>query len=517
MSGFNPGNTVLEVSNNKIKKTELFGNTQEKIEKQHKLGKLTAKERLDLLLDSNSFLEVDALASSPFLKEKLYSDGVIAGMGKINGQQVAVYAQDFTIKGGSLGKRHAEKICKIMDMAVKVGCPIIGIIDSGGARIDEGVHALSGYGQIFKRNTNYSGIVPQISVILGPCAGGATYSPALTDFIFTTHGISNMFITGPAVIEQVLHQKISKDELGGAYVHAEKSGVAHFIAQNEIECFDQLKQLLSYLPANYLAPAPTTAHEHEEIDGSLISSIVPQNFSQGYDIRDIINTIFDTESFLEIQESFATNIVIGFARLNSNVVGIVANQPLVKAGVIDIDASCKAARFISFCDAFSIPIISLVDVPGFLPGIQQEHAGIIRHGAKLIYAYAAATVPKITLILRKAFGGAYIVMGSKELGADFNFAWANSQIAVLGAKSAVAILHHTEIKNTPDEQKDTVCKIFEENYTQEFLNPNIAAEHGYIDSIIEPTQTRQTLVLALESAQNKVEIPPKRKHGNIPL
>jgi acetyl-CoA carboxylase carboxyltransferase component len=502
-----------------MNRSETFGTSQDKIEKQHKLGKLTARERLESLLDHQSFQEIDALACSPFLKEKFYSDGVIAGMGKINGQQVAIYAQDFTIKGGSLGKRHAEKICKVMDMAVKVGCPIIGIIDSGGARIDEGVHALSGYGQIFSRNVRYSGVVPQLSIILGPCAGGATYSPALTDFIFTAAGISNMFITGPAVVEQVLHQKISKDELGGAQVHTQKSGVAHFIAQNETDCFDQLKQLLAYLPANYLSPAPRLSPEEIDltVEDSDIFDLVPQNFSQGYDIRNFINFIFDLESFFEVQENFATNIVIGFARLNGHVVGIVANQPAVKAGVIDIDASCKTSRFILFCNAFSLPIISLVDVPGFLPGVDQEHQGIIRHGAKLIYAYAIATVPKITLILRKAFGGAYVVMGSKELGADFNFAWPNAQIAVLGAKGAVAILYHTELKNAPEDQKEKIAQDLEAKYAQEFMNPLIAAEYGYIDAIIEPAQTRQALISALENSLNKVETLPKHKHGNIPL
>jgi len=505
------------IGKQKIKKIDILGGNQDRIDKQHKLGKLTARERLDVLLDQESFSEIDQFACSQFLKEKFYTDGVVAGMGRINGQQVAVYAQDFTIKGGSLGKRHAEKICKVMDSAVKVGCPIIGIIDSGGARIDEGVHALSGYGQIFMRNVRYSGVVPQISIILGPCAGGATYSPALTDFIFTTAGISNMFITGPAVVEQVLHQKIGKEELGGAMVHAQKSGVAHFVTQSEHECFDAVKQLLSYLPANYLASVARVeaGNDHDcQLD---LQELVPQNFSQGYDIRNLINVVFDLESFFEVHEYFAANIVVGFARLNGHVVGVVANQPMVKAGVIDIDASCKASRFIRFCDAFSLPIISLVDVPGFLPGVDQEHQGIIRHGAKLIYAYASATVPKITLILRKAFGGAYVVMGSKELGADFNFAWPDAQIAVLGAKGAVAILYHNELKNAPDDQKAQVMQSLEDKYNNEFMNPLIAAEFGYIDSIIEPAQTRQSLISALENSFNKIEITPKRKHGNIPL
>lgn len=489
---------------------------QDKIGRQHRLGKRTAQERLQSLLDPDSFQETDHLAVSHFLSEKFCTDGVITGFGKIDGNQIAVYAQDFTIKGGSLGKRHAEKICKVMDMAAKIGCPIIGIIDSGGARIDEGVHALSGYGQIFMRNARYSGIVPQISIILGPCAGGATYSPALTDFIFTTNNISNMFITGPQVVEQVLHQKVNKEELGGALVHARKSGVAHFIAKDEDECFEQVKQLLSYLPGNYLAN-PDVVNQDGQDNLINIQEIVPSNFSQGYDIRNFINTVFDVESFFEVHENFAQNIVVGFARLSGHVVGLVANQPLVKAGVIDIDASCKAARFIRFCDAFSLPIISLVDVPGFLPGVDQEHDGIIRHGAKLIYAYATATVPKITLILRKAFGGAYVVMGSKELGADFNFAWPYAHIAVLGAKGAVAILHRSEFEKAAPENREAMTKKLEEQYTKEFMNATIAAQHGYVDAIIQPDQTRQHLIRALEISQNKVEQPLKRKHGNIPL
>ena len=495
----------------------------QRAERQHKLGKKTAWERLDSLLDQESFEELDHLAKSPFLEEKFTTDGVITGFGTIHGRQVAVYAQDFTIKGGSLGKQHADKICKIMDMAAKIGCPIIGVIDSGGARIDEGVHALSGYGQIFARNVKYSGIVPQLSIILGPCAGGATYSPALTDFIFTTNNISNMFITGPQVVEQVLHQKVTKEELGGALVHAQKSGVAHFVTNNEDECLEQVKKLLSYLPQNYLSESDTNSnainHDSINLDFTELNpaEIVPQNFSQSYDIRNLIYSIFDSESFFEVHEYFATNIVVGFAQLNGKVVGLVANQPQVKAGVIDIDASCKAARFINFCDAFSIPIISLVDVPGFLPGVEQEHNGIIRHGAKLIYAYAAATVPKITLIIRKAFGGAYVVMGSKELGTDFNFSWPNAQIAVLGAKGAIAILHRSELANALPENKESLIQKLETEYEQEFMNPLTAAENGYIDAIIEPIKTRYHLIRALEILKNKVEQTPKKKHGNIPL
>ncbi len=517
---------------------------EQKTERQHKLGKKTAWERLEYLLDQESFEELDHLAKSLFLEEKFITDGVVTGFGTIQGRQVAVYAQDFTIKGGSLGKRHADKICKIMDMAAKVGCPIIGIIDSGGARIDEGVHALAGYGQIFMRNVKYSGIIPQISIILGPCAGGATYSPALTDFVFTTINTSNMFITGPQVVEQVLHEKVSKEELGGALVHAQKSGVAHFVANSEDECLEQVKRLLSYLPQNYLSePGAQENHQADfnltnldsasldstgfnpanlapmdlDTTGLLPTGLVPKNFSQGYDIRHLINSIFDSKSFFEVHEYFAPNIVVGFAKLDGKNIGLVANQPKVKAGVIDIQASCKAARFINFCDAFCIPIISLVDVPGFLPGVEQEHNGIIRHGAKLIYAYASATVPKITLILRKAFGGAYVVMGSKELGADFNFAWPNAQIAVLGAKGAIAILHRSEIEKALPENREALIQKLETQYEEEFMNPLTAAENGYIDAIIEPIKTRYHLIRAIEILKNKVELSAKKKHGNIPL
>jgi methylmalonyl-CoA decarboxylase subunit alpha len=486
-------------------------------EKQHKLGKKTAWERLESLLDQKSFEELDHFAKSLFLEEKFTTDGVITGFGTVRGKQVAVYAQDFTIKGGSLGKQHSDKICKIMDMAAKIGCPIIGIIDSGGARIDEGVHALAGYGQIFMRNVRYSGIIPQVSIILGPCAGGATYSPALTDFIFTVVNTSNMFITGPQVVEQVLHQKVTKDELGGALVHAQKSGVAHFVSNSEDECLEQVKKLLSYLPQNYLSETDIQENHHEYSIDQDPSDFVPQNFSQGYDIRNLIDSVFDVESFFEVHEYFATNIVVGFARLNGKSVGLVANQPQVKAGVLDIDSSCKAARFINFCDAFSIPIISLVDVPGFLPGIEQEHDGIIRHGAKLIYAYASATVPKITLIIRKAFGGAYVVMGSKELGADFNFAWPNAQIAVLGAKGAIAILHRSELEKALPENRKVLAEKLETEYEQKFMNPITAAENGYVDAIIEPIKTRFHLIRALEILKNKVEQLAKKKRGNIPL
>ena len=409
-----------------------------------------------------------------------------------------------------------------MDMASKIGCPIIGIIDSGGARIEEGIHSLAGYGDIFLRNVRYSGVIPQISIVLGPCAGGAVYSPALTDFIFTTKGISQLFITGPQVIKEVLHQTITKDELGGAQVHAEKSGLVHIVTDSEEECFEQVKRLLTYIPENYLSDPqqvfiPAQQQNNNE-DNIALTDVVPENSNKPYDVKKVINIIFDKNSFFELQETFAANIVIGFARLSGNVVGIVANQPFVKAGTLDIDASCKAARFIQLCDAFSIPLISLVDVPGYLPGIDQEHNGIIRHGAKLLNAYAQATIPKITLILRKAYGGAYIVMGSKHLGADFNFSWPTAQIAVMGSKGAVQILHRRQLKLCEtEEEKKIMQQELQKNYETEFLNPFTAAEFGYIDAIIEPNETRKRLANALEITLEKVEKLPKKKHGNVPL
>ncbi len=500
------------------KNLALLSGGQEKIEKQKQLGKLTARERIGLLLDENSFQETDQLVVAAFSDKKNYTDGVITGFGKINNQIVAIYSQDFTLNGGSLGKNHAKKIIKIMDMAAKIGCPIIGLLDSGGARIQEGIHALSGFGDIFFRNTRYSGVIPQISIILGPCAGGAVYSPALTDFIFTVENISQMFITGPSVIKETLHQDVTKDDLGGAIIHNTKSGVAHFLCKNEIECFEKVKKLLYYIPRNYLDQKETLDNYIEPENNQILDQLIPNNQNKSYDIKKVINTVFDKESFFEIQEFFAQNIVIGFATLSGKITGIVANQPMIMAGTIDIDASEKAARFIRFCDSFSIPIITLVDVPGFLPGIDQEHNGIIRRGAKLLYAYAQATVPKITLILRKAFGGAYIVMGSKQLGADFNFAFPNAQIAVLGANAAISILHEKTLKSEPNiEMRNQKHSNLLENYEKEFLTPYIAAEYGYIDEIIDPNETRNKLISALLICENKVEKLPAKKHGNIPL
>lgn len=503
----------------------LQGGTPERVERQVQSGKKTARERIRLLVDEGSFEEVDQLVVSSIMKEKMATDGVVTGFATVEGRKVAVYSQDFTIKGGSLGKNHAKKICKIMDLAAKIGCPIIGIIDSGGARIDEGIHALGGYGEIFIRNVRYSGVIPQISIVLGPCAGGAVYSPALTDFILTTEKISQLFITGPQVVKKVLHQDISKEELGGAAVHAKKSGVVHFLTKTEEECLETCKYLLSFLPSNYLSDPPTDVSDENKffparkIDESVdLENIVPQKQQEGYDIKTVIEKLVDQQSFLEVQKDHATNIVVGFARVEGHPVGIVANQPQVLAGALDIDSSCKGARFINFCDSFSIPLVSLVDVPGFLPGVEQEHGGVIRHGAKLLSAYAQATVPKITVILRKAFGGAYVVMGSKHLGADFVYAWPSAQIAVLGPQAAVAILRRKELKNTPNnEEKERLRDELEKEYTQTYLNPFIAAEHGYIDAIIEPNKTRAHLVKALEITREKVEKLPQKKHPNIPL
>ncbi len=496
-----------------LEQKALHGADSTRIERQKAAGKLTARERINLLLDQESFIETDQLAHSSLIPDPQPTDGVITGYGTVNGRTVALYSQDFTFKGGSLGARHAEKICKIMDMAAKIGCPVIGIIDSGGARIEEGIHALAGYGKIFARNAKYSGVIPQISLIVGPCAGGAVYSPALTDFVFMTKTISQMFITGPQVIQEVLHQTITKEALGGWEAHARLSGVAHCVYDTELDCFQALKELLSYLPSSYLDTPPAL---FAQSPGKMLMPL-PESAQAPYSVKDIINALVDDGSFFEIQALYAQNIVTGLARMGGACVGIVANQPQVKAGCIDIDASCKAARFVSFCDSFSIPIITLVDTPGYLPGIDQEHGGIIRHGAKLLYAYASATTPKITLILRKAFGGAYIVMGSKELGSDLNFAWPTAQIAVLGSKAGVTITHGKELAGLPDDARKIRQAELEAVYEETFLNPLQAAQSGYIDAIIQPDKTREQLIKAVSLLKDKVEKLPGKKHGNTPL
>jgi propionyl-CoA carboxylase beta chain len=498
-----------------------MGGGEERIEIQHQKGKLTARERIDLLLDKGSFHETDAFVvhrSTDFgLNEHTYpGDSVITGWGTIDGRLVYAFSQDFTVLGGSLGEVHAGKICKIMNLALQNGAPVIGINDSGGARIQEGVASLVGYADIFLQNTLASGIIPQISAILGPCAGGAVYSPALTDFVFMTRGTSNMFVTGPDVVKAVTHEEVSFEDLGGAAVHAEKSGVCHVAAESEADTLYLIRKLLSYLPQNYLDDPPFLPDGDDalRIDEAL-DSIIPEDPGKPYDVKEIIRRIVDNGQLFEIHEAFAQNIVVGFSRMGGHSVGIVANQPQVLAGVLDIDASEKAARFVRFCDAFNIPIITLVDVPGFMPGPTQEHGGIIRSGAKLLFAYCEATVPKVTIVLRKAYGGAYIVMSSKHLRGDINLAWPSAEIAVMGPDGAVNIVFRKEIEKASDPEQRKADLIRE--YREKFANPYVAAERGYLDDIIEPSETRPRLINALEMLQNKRDSNPAKKHGNIPL
>ncbi len=490
--------------------------------KQHSKGKLTAYERLDLLFDSGTFEEIDAFvtpADQPVefgRVEKSYGDGVIVGHGKVNGRLVFSYAQDFTIMGGSLGIVHARKIAKIQEMALKMGSPIIGLIDSGGARIQEGVASLSGYASIFHNIIHSSGIIPQISVILGPAAGGAVYSPALTDFVFMVNHTSYMFVTGPNVVKEVLNEDVTFEQLGGAEVHARKSGVAHLIYDDEENTILALKKFLSYLPSNNVENPPVVADDGSVPDiNKKLRDMIPDDPNKAYDVKDIILQIVDRNSFFEISELFAPNLITGFARLKGRTIGVVANQPKVLAGVLDIDSSTKGARFIRFCDAFNIPILTLEDVPGFLPGVDQEHGGIIRHGAKMLFAYSEATVPKITIILRKAYGGAFIVMNSKNLGGDFNFAWPSAEIAVMGPDGAVAVLYRRELAaaEDPAELKKELVK----KYRDKLANPFVADESGYIDEVIDPAVTRKKIVSALSALSNKWVKVPARKHGNMPL
>ena len=498
----------------------MAGGGEAAIAKHHAKGSYTARERINMLLDEGSFHEYDLFiqhSGRDFDMDKkiLPGDGVVTGTGTINGYPVCIYAQDFTVAGGSLGYMHAKKICKIMDHAMKLKTPIIGINDSGGARIQEGVNALSGYGEIFYRNTMASGVIPQISVILGPCAGGAVYSPALTDFVFVVDKISKMFITGPDVIKTVLGEEISQEDLGGARVHAEISGNAHFFAESEQECFDQIKSLFTYIPWNSDKKAESFSPKKPRAKEYKISSVFPSDPATPYDVRNIIRSIVDNSDFLEVQELFAPNIVIGFARINGDTVGFVANQPIALAGVLDCNSSDKAARFIRFCDAFNIPLVTLEDLPGYLPGIDQEHAGVIRHGAKVLYAYSEATVPKITVILRKAYGGGYIAMCSNHLKADFVFAWPTAEIAVMGPEGAANIIFRSEIMKSEDPEKTRKEKI--EEYKQKFANPYVAASYGYVDAIIQPNETRDYLVHALEVCKNKVQENPRKKHGLPPF
>jgi propionyl-CoA carboxylase beta chain len=513
-------NDKLNFLNNKEQELLLAGG-QHRIDAQHKKGKLTARERIELLLDAGTFEELDKFVthrSTEFglEKEQYLGDGVITGYGKINGRLVYVFSQDFTVFGGSLSETHAEKICKIMDLATKVGAPVVGLNDSGGARIQEGVVSLGGYADIFHRNVLSSGVIPQISAIMGPCAGGAVYSPAMTDFTLMVENTSYMFVTGPNVVKTVTHEVVSSEELGGAMTHASKSGVTHFTAKNEVECIQQLRQLLSYIPQNNQEKTPKKIYEkNNTVIRTALNTILPDNPNQPYDIREIIEHTVDENSFFEVHKHFAENIVVGFARIDGRSIGIVANQPAFLAGVLDINSSRKGARFTRFCDAFNIPILVLVDVPGFLPGTDQEWNGIIVNGAKLLYALSEATVPKVTVITRKAYGGAYDVMNSKHIGADMNFAWPTAEIAVMGPKGAAEIIFKNEIAKAENPEQKLQEKVDE--YTETFANPYKAAARGFIDEIILPEQTRVKLIATFEMLENKSVERPKRKHGNIPL
>lgn len=501
-------------------KAKLAGG-KERIEKQHKAGKLTARERVELLLDMGSFSEFDEFVTHRIFEfgmqdKKILGDGVITGHGRINGRPVFVFSQDFTAFGGTLSEAFGEKVCKIMDKALKMGVPIIGLNDSGGARIQEGVVSLAAYAEIFWRNTIASGVVPQISAIMGPCAGGAVYSPALTDFVFMVEGTSYMFITGPEVLKTVTHEEVSFDELGGASVHATKSGVAHFIAANDQECITGIRKLFDYLPLNNLEESPMVepTDDPNRTDNEL-NQIIPDDPNKPYDMKEAIRRIMDLESFYEVHEHYAQNIIVGFARLDGRVVGILAQQPSVLAGVLDIDSSNKGGRFIRFCDCFNIPIITFEDVPGFLPGVNQEHGGIIKHGAKLLYAYCEATVPKITIITRKSYGGAYCVLGSKQVRADINLAWPTAELAVMGPEGAVNIMYRKELSEAKDPKE--VRRQLIEDYRNKFANPYVAAARGYVDDIVEPKQTRPELIKYLKMLDSKRDKLPPKKHGNIPL
>ena len=498
----------------------LEGGGKSRIDAQHKKGKLTARERIHFLLDPGSFEEIGMFVSHRSTdfgleKEKYLGDGVVTGYGTILGRTVYVFAQDFTVFGGSLAEAHAQKICRIMDLALQNGAPLIGLNDSGGARIQEGVVSLGGYADIFYRNTLASGVIPQISAIMGPCAGGAVYSPALTDFIFMVENTSYMFVTGPNVVKTVTHEEVSSEELGGATTHATKSGVTHFASANGVECLSQIRSLLSYLPQNCEDDAPVVPYKAAKESRPALDSIIPANPNQPYDIKEVIEQVADENSFFEVHKQYAENIVVGFARLAGKSIGIVANQPAHLAGVLDIQASTKAGRFVRFCDCFNIPLLVFEDVPGFLPGTDQEWNGIISNGAKLLYAFCEATVPRITVITRKAYGGAYDVMNSKHIGADMNYAWPSAEIAVMGAKGAAEIIFKKEINEAQNPSEKWAEK--EKEYLEKFANPYLAAERGYVDEVIYPSQTREKLIKAFEMLKNKVAKLPKKKHGNIPL
>lgn len=509
-------NEILDTKNAEA----LLGGGEKRIAAQHKKGKLTARERVELLMDEGSFEEIGKFVmhrSKDFGldKEHYLGDGVVTGYGTVAGRLTYIFAQDFTVFGGSLSETHAEKIVRVMDLAMKNGAPIVGLNDSGGARIQEGVLSLAGYADIFYKNTLASGVIPQLSAVMGPCAGGAVYSPAITDFILMVEHTSYMFVTGPNVVKTVTHEDVTSEELGGAMTHASKSGVTHFVAANEVQCIEYIKTLLSYIPQNCEDDAPRMPYEEGDENRPVLNTIIPQNPNQPYDIREVIEQVADAGSFFEVHKFFAENIVVGFARLAGRSIGVVANQPAVLAGVLDINASQKAARFVRFCDSFNIPLLVLEDVPGFLPGTDQEWNAIITNGAKLLYAFCEATVPRITVITRKAYGGAYDVMNSKHIGADMNYAWPTAEIAVMGASGAAEIIFKREIA----EAEDPAAKLQEkvDEYTQKFANPYRAAHRGYVDEVIYPEQTRQKLIRAFAMLENKVDSLPKKKHGNIPL
>ncbi len=508
-----------EILKSKIKEAYLGGG-QDRIDKQHAKGKLTARERVHFLLDEGSFEEIGVLVTHRTTdfgmeRQKFYGDGVITGYGTVNGRLIYVFAQDFTVFGGSLSETHAEKICKLMDLAMKTGAPLVGLNDSGGARIQEGVRSLGGYADIFYRNVMASGVIPQISAIMGPCAGGAVYSPAMTDFTIMVENTSYMFVTGPNVVKTVTNEEVSSEELGGASTHSTKSGVTHLTAAHDIDCIDQIKRLLSYMPQNCEGKTPSLPYDIQEEYRDELEKIIPDSANKPYDIRDVITGIIDTDTFYEIHEAYADNIIVGFARIAGKTIGIVANQPMSLAGCLDVDSSKKAARFTRTCDCFNIPLLVLVDVPGFLPGTDQEWNAIITNGAKLLYALSEATVPRISLITRKAYGGAYDVMNSKHIGADMNFAWPTAEIAVMGAKGASEIIFRKEIKEADDPAAKLLEK--EQEYADLFANPYSAAQRGFIDEVIQPRETRRKLIRAFAMLENKVAVLPKKKHGNIPL
>jgi acetyl-CoA carboxylase carboxyltransferase component len=504
-----------------LKTQSMLGGGEARIQRQHALGKLTARERLDLLLDPNSFVELDRFVlhrSTDFGidRQRFLGDGVVTGYGTIDQRLVYVFSQDFTVVGGSLSAAHAEKICKVMDLAMKNGAPVIGLNDSGGARIQEGVTSLGGYADIFLRNTLASGVVPQISLVMGPCAGGAVYSPAITDFIVMVKGTSYMFVTGPEVVKTVTHEEVSFDDLGGALVHAATSGVAHFACDSEEDAIYLVRRLMSYLPANNMEDPPLLATQDDPLRmDEALDNLVPEEPNKPYDMHQVIARVMDDGEFLEVMSQWAGNIIVGFARLDGRSVGIVGNQPAIYAGVLDINASIKAARFVRFCDCFNIPIVTFVDVPGFLPGTAQEHGGIIRNGAKLLFAYAEATVPKVTVITRKAYGGAYDVMSSKHIRGDINLAWPSAEIAVMGPEGAVNIIFRREISESTAPEQTRAQLVAE--YREKFANPFVAAARGYVDAVIEPRETRPRLINALQMLQNKRDTNPPKKHGNIPL